>query len=60
MGFPTPWARWLQDDQLNEVEQMLTSDRSLARGLFRGETLHCIFAEHRKKQTRPYRPPFGA
>ena len=50
MGFPTPWARWLQGDQLNQVEQMLTSDRSLARGLFQVETLHRIFAEHRKKQ----------
>jgi asparagine synthase (glutamine-hydrolysing) len=50
MGFPTPWARWLQGDQLNEVEQMLISDRSLARGLFRVETLQRIFAEHRKKR----------
>jgi len=50
MGFPTPWSRWLQGDQLNEVEQMLTSDRSLARGLFQPESLHRIFAEHRKKQ----------
>jgi len=50
MGFPTPWARWLQGDQLNEVEQMLTSDRCVARGLFRVETLRRIFAEHRKKQ----------
>ena len=50
MGFPTPWARWLQGEQLNEVEQMLTSERSLARGLFRVETLRRIFAEHRTNQ----------
>ena len=50
MGFPTPWARWLQGDQLNEVEQMLTSERSLKRGLFQVEALQRIFAEHRKKQ----------
>jgi asparagine synthase (glutamine-hydrolysing) len=50
MGFPTPWGRWLQGEQLNEVEQLLTGDRSLARGLFRVETLHRIFAEHRKKR----------
>ena len=50
MGFPTPWARWLQGDQLNEAEQMLTSDRGVARGLFQPEALHRIFAEHRKKQ----------
>ncbi len=49
MGFPTPWAQWLQGDQLNEVEQMLTSDRSLARGLFQPDALRRIFAEHRKK-----------
>jgi asparagine synthase (glutamine-hydrolysing) len=50
MGFPTPWSRWLQGDQLNEVEQLLTSERSLARGLFHPEALRTIFAEHRKKQ----------
>jgi len=50
MGFPTPWSRWLRGDQLNEVEQMLTSERSLARGLFRVESLRNIFAEHRKNQ----------
>jgi asparagine synthase (glutamine-hydrolysing) len=50
MGFPTPWARWLQGDQLNEVEQMLTSERSLARGLFRAESLRRIFVEHRNRK----------
>jgi asparagine synthase (glutamine-hydrolysing) len=50
MGFPTPWARWLQGDQLNDVEQLLTSERSLARGLLQSEALYRIFAEHRKKQ----------
>ncbi len=49
MGFPTPWAQWLRGDQLNEVEQMLTSDRSIARGLFQPDALRRIFAEHRKK-----------
>ena len=50
MGFPTPWSQWLQGDQLNEVEQMLTSERSLKRGLFDADALRRIFAEHRKKQ----------
>jgi asparagine synthase (glutamine-hydrolysing) len=50
MGFPTPWSRWLQGDQLNEVEAMLTSERSQARGLFQVDALRGIFAEHRKKQ----------
>jgi asparagine synthase (glutamine-hydrolysing) len=48
MGFPTPWSRWLQGDQLSEVESMLTSDRCLARGLFQMEALRGMFAEHRK------------
>lgn len=50
MGFPTPWARWLQGNQLNAVEDMLTSERSQARCLFQVEALRHIFAEHRKKQ----------
>jgi asparagine synthase (glutamine-hydrolysing) len=50
MGFPTPWERWLQGDQLDEVEEMLTSERSQARGLFQVDALRHIFAEHRKKQ----------
>lgn len=48
MGFPTPWSRWLQGDQLAEVESMLTSDRSVARGLFQVDALRQIFEEHRK------------
>ena len=47
MGFPTPWSRWLQGKQLEEVEQMLTSERSLERGLFQLDALRRIFAEHR-------------
>ena len=50
MGFPTPWSRWLQGDQLSEVESMLTSDRSLARGLFQMDALRHMFSEHRKGQ----------
>lgn len=50
MGFPTPWSRWLQSDQLAEVEAMLTSERSDARGLFRMYALRKMFAEHRKGQ----------
>jgi asparagine synthase (glutamine-hydrolysing) len=50
MGFPTPWARWLQGEQLDEVEEMVTSERSQARGLFQVDALRGIFAEHRKQQ----------
>ena len=50
MGFPTPWSRWLQGDQLAEVESMLTGERSQARGLFQMDALRAMFAEHRKGQ----------
>ena len=50
MGFPTPWSRWLQGEQLDEVEQMLTSERSLERGLFQLDALRRIFAEHRHQK----------
>ena len=50
MGFPTPWSQWLQGDQLSEVEQMLSSERSLKRDLFNADALRRIFAEHRMKQ----------
>ena len=48
MGFPTPWSRWLQGDQLTEVESMLTGERSVARGLFQVDALRQMFEEHRK------------
>ena len=50
MGFPTPWSRWLRGDQLNDVESMLTSERSQARGLFQVNVLREMFSEHRKNQ----------
>jgi asparagine synthase (glutamine-hydrolysing) len=47
MGFPTPWAYWLAGPQLEDLESLLTEPRTLQRGLFRGEILKRIFAEHR-------------
>jgi asparagine synthase (glutamine-hydrolysing) len=47
MGFPTPWAYWLAGPQLEEIERLLSERRSVARGLFRPETIRRIFAEHR-------------
>jgi asparagine synthase (glutamine-hydrolysing) len=47
MGFPTPWAYWLAGPQLEDLERLLMEPRTLQRGLFRGENVKRIFAEHR-------------
>ena len=47
MGFPTPWAYWLAGPQLEELECLLVEPRTLQRGLFRGEIVKRLFAEHR-------------
>jgi len=47
MGFPTPWAYWLAGPQLNDLEKMLLSPRTLERGFFQPEAVKQMFAEHR-------------
>jgi asparagine synthase (glutamine-hydrolysing) len=47
MGFPTPWAYWLDGPQLDNLQHLLLEPRTLERGLFRPEILKRIFAEHR-------------
>jgi asparagine synthase (glutamine-hydrolysing) len=47
MGFPTPWAYWLAGPQLDDLERLLTGERAVQRGLFRGEMVKRLFAEHR-------------
>jgi asparagine synthase (glutamine-hydrolysing) len=47
MGFPTPWAYWLAGPQLEGLERLLLESRTLQRGLFRGEVVKRLFAEHR-------------
>ena len=47
MGFPTPWAYWLAGPQLNDLEKMLLSARTLERGFFQPESVKKMFAEHR-------------
>ena len=47
MGFPTPLAKWILGPQLETLEKMLLSPRSLRRGLFRPEAVRRLFAEHR-------------
>jgi asparagine synthase (glutamine-hydrolysing) len=47
MGFPTPWANWLAGPQLDALERLLCGARTLERGLFCGEMVKRLFAEHR-------------
>jgi len=47
MGFPTPMSSWLLGPQLETIEGMLLSPRSLDRGFFEPESLREIFAEQR-------------
>jgi asparagine synthase (glutamine-hydrolysing) len=47
LGFPTPWAYWLAGPQLEDLERLLLEPRTLQRGLFRGEVVKHLFAEHR-------------
>jgi asparagine synthase (glutamine-hydrolysing) len=47
MGFPTPWAYWLEGPQLDELERMLLGPRTLDRGLFRKDAIKHLFDEHR-------------
>ncbi len=47
MGFPTPWEYWLAGPQLDVLERLLAGARTLERGLFRGEFVKQLFAEHR-------------
>jgi len=46
MGFPTPWAYWLQGPLLGNLRSLLMEARTLERGLFRAEVLNRLFAEH--------------
>lgn len=47
MGFPTPWAYWLAGPQLESLQQMLLSSRSVDRGHFNVDVVKRLFAEHR-------------
>jgi len=50
MGFPTPWAFWLAGPQLDDLERLLLSPRSVERGLFEPEIVKRLFVEHRTKR----------
>ena len=46
LGFPTPWSQWLSA-ALDSLEAKLLEPRSLDRGIWRGEAVARLFAEHR-------------
>jgi len=50
MGFPTPLRTWLRGPELEKVQAMLLSPRSLDRRLFRREALAEVFEEHRGRR----------
>lgn len=50
VGFSTPLASWLRGPQLELIENMLLSDRSVSRGLFKPESLRRLFRQHRANQ----------
>lgn len=47
MGFPTPLDTWMLGPQLETLEKMLLSPRTVGRGLFRPEAVRRLFVEHR-------------
>jgi asparagine synthase (glutamine-hydrolysing) len=46
MGFPTPIGRWLRGPFSGVVDDLVLSQRSMARGIFRPEALRRLAAEH--------------
>lgn len=47
MGFPTPWAYWLSESQLDRLEQLLLEPRTTDRGYFNPDVIKDLFAQHR-------------
>jgi asparagine synthase (glutamine-hydrolysing) len=47
MGFPTPLAKWILGPQLDTLEEMLLSERSMERSFFRPDVVRGLFSEHR-------------
>jgi len=48
LGFPTPWAGWLNGGQLDEIENTVAGARALERGFFQPDALSRLFNEHRR------------
>jgi len=48
MGFPVPLDRWFRDAQWPRVEELVLSERALARGHFQPEAIKTLATEHRE------------
>ena len=46
MGFPVPVGRWLRGEHQPVIDHLVLSERALARGLFRPESLRELVAQH--------------
>jgi asparagine synthase (glutamine-hydrolysing) len=47
LGFPTPWAQWLNGTQLDSIESFLLEPRTRGRGLIESGAVRGLIAEHR-------------
>ena len=50
MGFPTPWARWLER-HFETVRNLILDQRSLARGWFEVDSVRRLLAQHRQRSS---------
>ena len=54
LGFPTPWSGWLGGQQLDVIQELLLTPRSLSRGFFKRNSVEKLFREHRAKYRDHY------
>jgi len=47
LGFPTPWSRWLNGPQLQEIRNLLLEPRSMNRNFFKRPAIERLFDEHK-------------
>jgi len=47
LGFPTPWSRWLNGSQLQEIRNLLLEPRSMNRTFFKRPAIERLFDEHK-------------
>lgn len=54
LGFPTPWSRWLEGPQLQEIRDLLLGPRSMDRKLFKRAAIERLFDEHKSGHVDHY------
>jgi asparagine synthase (glutamine-hydrolysing) len=50
MGFPVPFDRWLKDDSIGMVKEILLDQRTIDRRYFNSSYVEKLFASHRSEQ----------